>query len=94
MKESYKKITEEETESLIAKLDNMIASVQELKDSNEVKVFSNSMMKEKLGVSDKLLARYRNDEVLQYSRVDDKYWYTSKDLASFLHRTKTDAFAY
>ena len=41
-----------------------------------------------LGVSDKLLIQYRNDRVLPYRRMDDKYWYTQEDLDYFMNTHK------
>ena len=41
-----------------------------------------------LNIAPKLLVRYRNDGLLPYSRVGDKYWYTQKDIEEFLKRTR------
>lgn len=89
-----KRIKDDITDSLIAQLDSMIDYVREVKNNNSVAVYTNASMKENLGVSDKLLSRYRNDGLLPYSRVDDKYWYTSQDVNTLMSRTKIDAFAY
>ena len=51
-------------------------------------VYSNKEMLSTLGVSDKLLIQYRNDGVLPYRRMDDKYWYTQEDLDYFMNTHK------
>ena len=52
------------------------------------RVYSNKEMLSTLGVSDKLLIQYRNDGVLPYRRMDDKYWYTQEDLDYFMNTHK------
>lgn len=50
-------------------------------------VYSSRQVCEMLGISDKLLARYRYDGLLTYSRVGDKYWYTQQDIDVFMKMT-------
>lgn len=52
---------------------------------------TNEEVKKYLGVGDTTLRKYRDAGLLAYSKVDDKYWYTKKDLDCFLqnHRQET-----
>lgn len=53
-------------------------------------VYSSRQVCEMLSISDKLLARYRYDGLLTYSRVGDKYWYTQQDIEMFMKMTHRD----
>ena len=48
------------------------------------KIYTNSEIKELLGIQDKLLKKYRDNGLLAYSQVGDKYWYTQSDIDQFL----------
>ena len=48
------------------------------------KIYTNSEIKELLGIQDKLLKKYRDEGLLAYSQVGDKYWYTQSDIDQFL----------
>ena len=39
---------------------------------------------ELLGIKDKLLKKYRDDGLLSFRQVGDKFWYTQKDIDQFL----------
>lgn len=55
-------------------------------------VFDNKKLKELLGINDKLIKKYRDNGLLGYSRVGDKYWYTKEDVEKFLLKTHIDDF--
>ena len=48
------------------------------------RIYTNSEVKELLGIQDKLLKKYRDNGLLAYSQVGDKYWYTQSDIDQFL----------
>ncbi len=48
------------------------------------KIYTNSEIKELLGIQDKLLKKYRDEGLLAYRQVGDKYWYTQSDIDQFL----------
>ena len=50
------------------------------------RIYLNKDVKEILGVQDKLLKKYRDEGMLSYSQVGDKYWYTQSDIDQFLER--------
>lgn len=82
-----------ESEELNTRLDRlkMLSSVL---DTGQLVVYNNRQVCEMLGISDKLLVRYRYDGLLPYSRVGDKYWYTQDDVDSFLTSTYKNMFIY
>lgn len=62
--------------------------VQEVKSRREFvnpsKPLSNKEVKDLLNIQDRLLKKYRDDGMLGYSQVGDKYWYTQSDIDNFL----------
>lgn len=66
----------------------VIALVQEVKSLREYvapsKPLSNKEVKDLLNIQDRLLKKYRDDGMLGYSQVGDKYWYTQSDIDNFL----------
>ena len=57
-----------------------------------MKIYDNKKIRELLGINDKLLKKYRDNGLLGYSRVGDKYWYSEQDLEKFLSKTHIDDF--
>lgn len=64
------------------------ALVKEVKSLREYvapsKPLSNKEVKDLLNIQDRLLKKYRDDGLLGYSQVGDKYWYTRSDIDNFL----------
>ena len=50
-------------------------------------------LRELLNVEEKLIRKYREQGLLSYSKVGDKYWYSQHDVIEFLNRNKFEAFA-
>ena len=65
-------------------IDRVILDIAKCK----MKIYTSKEVCHLLNIAPKLLARYRNDGLLPYSRVGDKYWYTQKDIEEFLKRTR------
>lgn len=61
--------------------------------STAKEVFTNKEVMELLGVKDKLLKLYRDNGMLSYSKVNDKYWYRRDDIEEFLKNHRQAAFA-
>ena len=73
----------------VSALKSMVTRVLQCKP-----IYNNKEMKAILGVSDKLLMKYRNDGLLAYSQVGDKFWYTQQDLDDFIAHNAQVAYAY
>ena len=58
-----------------------------IKKCVEKKIYSNEDVRELLSVNDKLIRKYRDDGLLSYSRVGNKYFYSSNDIRDFLDKT-------
>lgn len=56
-------------------------------------IYTNKTIKEVLGVQDKLLKKYRDDGLLSFHQVGDKFWYTYDDVQQFLSKHYYPAFA-
>ena len=68
---------------------NEVKSLREeinaLKIAPQKQLYTNKEVMELLGVKDKLLKKYREKGWLSYRQVNDKYWYTQKDIDQFLN---------
>ena len=69
-----------------------ISHIQE-KLSVSPQYYSNKELRELLNVEEKLIRKYREQGLLSYSKVGDKYWYSQHDVIEFLNRNKFEAFA-
>ena len=50
------------------------------------RIYTSKDVKELLGIKDKLLKKYRDDGLLTYHQVGDKYWYTQSDIDDFIEK--------
>ena len=50
------------------------------------RIYTSKDVKELLGIKDKLLKKYRDDGLLTYHQVGDKYWYTQLDIDDFIEK--------
>lgn len=55
--------------------------------------YNNKEVQQLLGVEDKLIRKYRDEGLLGYTKVGDKYWYSSNDIVEFLNKNRHEAFA-
>lgn len=46
--------------------------------------YTNSEVKALLGVGDKLIKKYRDEGLLGYTQVSDKFWYSMADIQKFM----------
>ena len=74
----------------------LIEEVRSLKEnlSNTKVLYTNKEMRELLNVNDKTLRFYRNEGLLSYSQIGNKFFYTAKDLNDFLANNHMSAFYY
>lgn len=56
-------------------------------------IYTNQEIRVLLGVDERLVRKYRDNGLLSYHRVYDKYWYTGTDIIDFLERSHYPAFA-
>ncbi len=66
---------------------------ERIKSSSKVKLYDNKGIKKLLGIEDKLLKKYRDEGLLGFSKVNDKYWYRDTDVLEFLTSNYYPAFA-
>lgn len=59
---------------------------------NEQKLYTNKSILELLQINPSTLKRYRDEGYLGYSKVGDKYFYTSDDVTKFLACTHIEPF--
>ena len=76
----------------LATLEQLCDKNVDKNEYNSLKVYSNKELSSLLGVSDKTLRQYRNEGLISYSRVDDKFWYTQNDVDEFLQKHHYDTF--
>lgn len=81
-------------EELTSKIQELTERVIELSSPRNPLIYTNKTVKDLLGVQDKLLKKYRDDGLLGYHQVGDKYWYTREDIITFLANTQQEAYAF
>ena len=47
-------------------------------------VYTNKEIRQILGVEERLIKKYRDDGLLTFHRIGDKYWYQGEDILKFL----------
>lgn len=54
-------------------------------------LYTNKSLKELLGVGDKLIKQYRDNGLLSFTQVGDKFWYSQEDVNKFLAVSHNEA---
>lgn len=94
---SYNLIDNETMNKLFLNIEVLSRQVKELsKKSNvvEKEIYTNSEIRELLGVQDKLIRKYRDEGKLGFHKEGDKFWYTRNDILQFLSHNHYEAYAY
>ena len=95
MKKGYFHIADmDSVQAALATLEGFRNINEEKNMSKSLKVYTNKDLLLILGVSDKQLRQYRNEGLLSYSRVDDKFWYTQDDVDEFLMKNHHNALVF
>lgn len=88
----YALISVDELTMLIGQVKTLAEEVNNLKNYlNPHKPLSSKEVMEILNVKERLLKKYRDDGLLAYSQVGDKYWYTYEDVTNFLTLSKVES---
>ena len=90
MKDYHKKFNDNDFEKLIDSIDCATISLRQMNEGEELNIYTSEDVCKKLGVSETLLSRYRNERQLSYSKVGDKYFYTDEDIESFMENTSSN----
>ena len=90
MKEELILIKESHLKSIIGKVRELEQEVRTLRSKHQTakKVLTNDDMRELLHVNNKLLKKYRDSGLLDYSCASGKYWYTLDDVRKKKKNTK------
>lgn len=75
-------------------LNEQVRELSKKSKITEKKIYTNSEIRELLGVQDKLIRKYRDDGKLAYHKEGDKFWYTQEDIDQFLSHNHYEAYAY
>lgn len=76
-----------------------VASINEMKHKyDKIPVIKDAIYNNKelcsiLSVDGRLIKKYRDNGLLSFHRVGDKYWYRGSDIIEFLHRNRYEMFA-
>lgn len=88
----YTLISVDELTMLIGQVKNLVEEVNNLKNHlNPQRPLSSKEVMEILNIKERLLKKYRDDGLLAYSQIGDKYWYTYQDVANFLAMSKVES---
>ena len=90
MKEELILIKESHLKSIISKVRELEQEVRTLcsKRQPAKMILTNEDIRDLLHVNNKLLKKYRDDGLLDYSFAGGKYWYTLDGVRRFLKNTK------
>lgn len=83
-------IKESHLASIIGKVHELEQEVRTLRSKRQPAkmILTNDDMRDLLHVNNKLLKKYRDSELLDYSCAGGKYWYTLDDVRRFLKNAK------
>ncbi len=81
---SFIMVKTESLQELCNEVINLRNELRTIKTTSTNQIYTNKEVKELLGVQDKLLKKYRDNGLLSYRQVGDKYWYTQADIDQFL----------
>lgn len=82
---------------LFLNIEVLSRQVKELSEKSNVvekEIYTNSEIRELLGVQDKLIRKYRDEGKLGFHKEGDKFWYTRNDILQFLSHNHYEAYAY
>ena len=94
---SYEFIDSEKLNQLNLRIEILNEQVRELSKKTKIKekkIYTNSKIREVLGVQDNLIRKYRDDGKLAYHKEGDKFWYLQEDIDQFLSHNHYEAYAY
>lgn len=88
-------IDKEMWETLVTQLHELTEQVSVLQQTLHLSLqyYSNKELRSLLGIEDKLIRKYRDEGLLAYTKVGDKYWYSQQDVKDFLENSRQAAFA-
>lgn len=72
----------------------MKALSETIAKKNMLSVYSNKDVMEMLQVNTVTLRRYRDNGLISFSKVGDKYFYTAEDINKFLRNSHKEAFGW
>ena len=91
MDNSYVLIQKDDLVSLKEEIKALRDNLKSVVPISTKQVYTNTEVKELLGIKDKLLKQYREDGLLSYSKIKDKYWYSQNDIDNFLASSHVEA---
>lgn len=79
--------------AMVEELHNLKEEIRHLNTEPSLPtIYTNKTIKELLGIEDKLLRKYRDNGLLAYTQVGDKFWYTQADVDKFLSSNYYEAY--
>lgn len=69
---------------ILNEIKSLRKEIGSIKAAPQKQLYTNKEVMELLGIKDKLLKKYRDDGLLAYRQVGDKFWYTQTDVDQFL----------
>ena len=92
MNDYYKKFCDMDYKKLMEQMEDITKSIRRLDEGDELHIYTSKEVCKKLDVSEALLTTYRNEQLLPYCRVGDKFFYTDDDIEKFLENTSSRIF--
>ena len=92
MNDYYKKFCDMDYKKLMEQMEDITKGIRRLNEGDELHIYTSKEVCKKLDVSEALLTTYRNEQLLPYCRVGDKFFYTDDDIEKFLENTSSRTF--
>lgn len=71
-------------EQLFRMVSEIREQVSSLKTNTTPHYYTTAEIKKMLGIGDKLVKKYRDEGLLGFTNIGDKYWYTDTDIQRFM----------
>lgn len=81
----------ESLSTLTEEVKSLKERVQSIVAVQPKQLYTNKSLKELLGVGDKLIKQYRDNGLLSFTQVGDKFWYSQEDVNKFLAVSHNEA---
>ena len=77
---------------LLNEVKSLREEIGSIKAAPQKQLYTNKEVMELLGIKDKLIKKYRDEGLLSFRQVGDKFWYTQKDIDQFLSNNYNAAY--
>jgi len=88
-------VSEDELNEVKQMVEFLTTTLTEMKESGfgGNRIYTNKQLMDSLGIGEKLIKKYRDEGILSFHKVGDKFWYTEEDVQEFLAQAYVKGYA-